>query len=248
MRDFAQTGNGLNCAYFVVGKHNRGQISPVAKRLSKRRLVDHTAIGYVRIRDIESLASKRPRAVQHGRMLERRSHEAAFAALRFRLCTHASFYGPIIRFSTTRREIDFMRCGANERCDFLASPLNRSAGLASLRIERGGIAKRTAQKRLHGLKCRIGHARSSGVVQIHAPFFGFCYFHLRSHDGYASFAARRRDATSKSTMEFRSEQFSHSTQSSDASSQACGRASISSNVTPWRIKKSPHTPRTAHAA
>ena len=101
MRDFAQTGNGLNCAYFVVGKHNRGQISPVAKRLSKRCLVDHTVIGHVRIRDIESLASKRLRAVQHGGMLERRSHETAFAALRFRLRAHASLNGPVVRFGAT---------------------------------------------------------------------------------------------------------------------------------------------------
>ena len=172
MRDFAQTGNGLNCAYFVVGKRDRGtEFGPVAKRLSKRRLVDHTAIGYVRDYATSNPSPASARALfstagcSNAEVTKRPLRPFAFACARM-----LPFMARFIRFSTTRREIDFMRRGANERCDFLASPLNRSAGLASLRIERRGIAERTAQKRLHGLKCRIGYARSSGVVQIRAVF------------------------------------------------------------------------------
>ena len=113
-----------------------------------------------------------------------------------------------------------MRSCANKRRDFFARLINRDAGLASLRVERRGVAECAAQKRLHGFKRRIRNARGGSVVQIHAPPLGPHLPHLRTHGAYASFATRRRDAISKSTIEFLSEQFSHITQSSEVSSQA----------------------------
>src|SRR5215471_9609168 len=86
------------------------------------------------------------------------------------LAAREAEHGQIARFRSAPGENDFVRLGLDQRRDFVASIINRSACVPSGAMNTRGIPKMFAEVRLHRSARGMAHRRGGVVIEInHLP-------------------------------------------------------------------------------
>ncbi|KOT06413.1 hypothetical protein DM77_1168 [Burkholderia mallei] len=161
--DRADILDRLNGAGFVVRMHDRDERGARRDCATDGVGIDAAVAVHGNAGDFSAQSLKELQRLQDCRMFGRLGDHVAACVRR---CEYSSFQRKVVRFTAAAREDNFVRCGADQRRDLGARPIQCNLCRHACPMSAGRIAEGFRQQRAHRIRDRRVDGGACVVVEV----------------------------------------------------------------------------------